>query len=240
MSMPHIYPGTDPAMADNVRRLVRRIKIGLSMPYLIDFFQTGPIDAATWDQTVVATGTITLVHGPGGYIHVVLAGAAPADEAILETDNRWMVRPGAFDDDTDVINQFVLEFMATIYQVQHLDNATTFLGLVPVQGNDRGSPTIIGFMLDGDLLHTLTDDGGVETVTDVSAGLTIADWNKYRIEVTNGHVVFYVNDEEVSDHETNLPDDEMYLCFHEQSDGAGGGLFIAMVRAWYEEHSGEL
>lgn len=65
-----------------------------------------------------------------------------------------------------------------------------------------------GFATDGTTLYAVTADAGVgATATDVSSGITVTNWNMYRVEFNAGtNVLFYVNETLVATHTTNLPD----------------------------------
>lgn len=56
-------------------------------------------------------------------------------------------------------------------------------------------------------LYARTSNGTTATRTDITSGLTISNWNLYRIEVdlTNTNVKFYVNNVLKATHTTNLP-----------------------------------
>lgn len=55
-------------------------------------------------------------------------------------------------------------------------------------------------------LYARTSDGSATTRTDISSGLTISNWNRFRIEVNPGvNVKFYVNGILKATHTTHLP-----------------------------------
>jgi len=89
------------------------------------------------------------------------------------------------------------------------------------------------------VLTAITDDAGTEALTNISAGITVTNWNKYRITAVPGNIVyFYINDTLVATHNAaaSLPDDVMYIVFHNANDAAADAdVDVAHIRQWYSE-----
>ena len=123
--------------------------------------------------------------------------------------------------------------------VANMLNTSVLFGFGNSKTSIRTSNNIAGFILDGDVLKSITDNGGNEELTDVSSGITVANWNKYRITALPGNIVqFYINDTLVATHNdaANLPNDAMYIIFHNANDSAAdAGVDVAHIRQWYSE-----
>jgi len=217
----------------------KNIGFNRDLPYLTEFFEDGTIFASTWDETVTNTGAIAFTTG-AGYKYVNLStGATAVSTAVLNTDQRFEFRPGSFNLVQSAITRIVLEWDMRLTNVANMLNTSVLFGFGNAKASIRTSNNIAGFILDGDVLKSITDDGGTEELTDVSAGITVTDWNKYRITAVAGNIVqFYINDTIVATHNTaaNLPDDVMYIIFHNANDAAADAdVDVAHIRQWYSE-----
>lgn len=191
------------------------------------------IDATVWTVTDPATGAAWARGASGAYLRATSAPNAN-ETARLRSNQRWIAAPDIYGTNT-VLRKLVLEFEMKLTGVANLDETLTFIGLTPAVGNDRSSNNIIGWGINTDALESITDDAGVET-TNTGFGETLTNWNKLKIEIYSGHVKFYINEVEVADHTTNLPDLPMYLNFF--IDTAAGGaatIELGVIRAWTED-----
>jgi len=209
------------------------------LPYLTEFFEDETINAAVWDETVTNTGTITFAID-AGYKYVNLStGATDVSTAVLNSDQRFEFRPNSFNLVQGVITRIVLEWDMRLTNVANMLNTSVLFGFGNSKTSIRTSNNIAGFILDGDVLKSITDNGGNEELTDVSSGITVANWNKYRITALPGNIVqFYINDTLVATHNdaANLPNDAMYIIFHNANDSAAdAGVDVAHIRQWYSE-----
>jgi hypothetical protein len=203
----------------------------------IDFIETwqdeAGIDATVWTVTDPATGAAWSRGASGAYLR---ATAAPnADEtARLVSDQRWIAAPDTYGTNT-ILRRLVLEFELKLTTVANIDNTLAFFGLTTATDHDRTDNNIIGFALASDVLQSLTDNAGAETVN-TTFGETLTNWNKLKIEIYAGHVKFYVNEVEVADHTTNLPDAPMYLNYFIDTDGVGAATIeLGVIRIWNED-----
>lgn len=62
-----------------------------------------------------------------------------------------------------------------------------------------------GFYIDDATLYASNADGTNQTVTDISAGITLTDMNAYRAVKTTSDIKFYVNETLVATHSTRIP-----------------------------------
>jgi hypothetical protein len=203
----------------------------------IDFIETWQdevgIDATVWTVTDPATGAAWSRGASGAYLRATSAPNA-SETTRLVSDQRWVAAPDTYGTNT-VLRRLVLEFELKLTTVANIMNATSFLGLTPGAGDNRGGNNIIGFALASDVLQSVTDNGGAETVN-TTFGETLTNWNKLKIDISAGHVKFYVNEVEVADHTTNLPDAPMYINYYIVTE-AGGAATIELgnTRAWTED-----
>ena len=205
----------------------------------IDFIETwqdeAGIDATVWTVTDPATGAAWSRGASGAYLR---ATSEPnADEtARLVSDQRWVVAQSLYDTNR-ILRKFVLEFELKLTNVANIDNTLALFGLTSVTTHTRASNNIIGFALASDVLQSVTDNGGTETVN-TTFGETLTNWNKLKIDIYAGHVKFHVNEVEVADHTTNLPDAPMYLnCFVDTEAGGAATTELGDIRVWTEDIS---
>jgi hypothetical protein len=202
----------------------KNIGFNRDLPYLTEFFEDETIFASTWDETVTNTGAIAFATS-AGYKYVNLStGATDVSTAVLNSDQRFEFRPGSFNLVQGVITRIVMEWDMRFTNVANILNTSFLAGFGNAKASIRTSNNIAGFILDGDVLKSITDDGGTEELTDVSSGITVTNWNKYRITAVPGNTVqFYINDTVVATHNTaaNLPED--------------ADVDVAHIRQWYSE-----
>lgn len=64
----------------------------------------------------------------------------------------------------------------------------------------------IGFWIEDGVLYATNANGTTQSATDISSGLTLSDWNKFRVVLDPGtSVKFYVGDVLKATHTTNVP-----------------------------------
>ena len=193
----------------------------------------GTIDAAKWTTTNSATGPGWSAGAIGAYMR---ATETPALNEVcrMVSDQLWIAGPNVYGTNT-ILRALMLEFELRLTNVANLDNAITFLGLTSGAGDTRASQNLIGWALVGDVLQSVTDNGGVETV-DATFGETLTNFNKLTIAIAPGIVAFYVNEVMVTGHITNLPDAPMYINYYLDTEAGGGATIeLGVVRAWYED-----
>jgi len=88
-----------------------------------------------------------------------------------------------------------------------------------------------------DVLTAVTDAAGVETTTDVSAGITITNYNKLKIEIYSGGVKFYINETLVATHSTDISDYMRYINNYIKAEAATGAtsLSVGPIRIYYQD-----
>jgi YD repeat-containing protein len=174
-------------------------------------------------------------------MHVVRFDVQNAENGHLigrVNSNRWRVYPGIISPHL-AIQKLVMEFELYHNDVAHINQATSFFGLVADPAAFiRTSPNIVGFRYDGaGQLMSITDDAGGE----VSIGITevIEDtWHRFKIEVVEGAILFYVNGVLRTTHPSPLaPNRLMYPSWYFASAGGGADTFetyLGAVRIGYE------
>jgi hypothetical protein len=195
--------------------------------------ETG-IDTTVW----TSSGAAWSRGATGAYLRAT-SSPATAETARLVTDQRWVAAPDTYGTDT-VLRRLVLEFEMKLTDVTYIDEEATFFGWTRTTADTRASNDIIGFYLDAsaDDLYSLTDNGSAETTTDTGIDAAdLASWHKYKIEIYEGNVKFYVDEALKTTHTTNLPDYPMYLDFFIENDGGAGSLTIELgvIRVWTED-----
>ena len=222
--------------------------IGLVIPppgnVVNEDWQTETIDLNIWTPTHPATNPLIVVTDAVPYqaMHVVRFDVQNAENGHLigcVNRNRWRVYPGIISSHL-AIQKLVMEFELYHNDVAHINQATSFFGLVADPAAFiRTSPNIVGFRYDGaDQLMSITDDAG----TELSIGIVevIEDiWHKFKIEVVEGEIRFYVDDVLRTTHADPLvlPDRLMYPSWYFASLGGGADTFetyLGAVRIGYE------
>lgn len=196
-----------------------------------DDFDINPV---AWGTPVVGTGGAALDKTEQPYQKAILTGPANADTVRLHSQWRWSCGPTVWGANT-FWKRFLMVWSAKFAVEASIENTTFAMGLLPTLTATRATAEQITFILNGDALNYLTDDGGVETTGAVGAP-TLTDWHTYGIEVYRGGVVFYIDGVAVATSSTNLPDYNFYPTFYlPQEAGANGGqLHIGPVGFWHE------
>ena len=217
----------------------KNIGFNRDLPYLTEFFSDETIDAAVWDETITNSGTIAFTMESGYKFVRLSTGATNVSTAVLNTDQRFEFRPNSFNLVSNVITRIVLEWDMRFTNVANILNTSFIAGFGNAKTSIRTSNNIAAICLNGDVLTAITDDAGTEALTDISAGITVTNWNKYRITAVPGNIVyFYINDTLVATHNAaaSLPDDVMYIVFHNANDAAADAdIDVAHIRQWYSE-----
>lgn len=218
---------------------IRRISDLLGMAtrpaiYLYEGWQDeAGIDAAVWTWANPATG-VAWARGADGADLMATSIPNANETARLNSNQRWVVAPTLYGTNK-VLRKFILEFEMQLANVANLDNALCLFGLTPAVGNDRSSNNIIGFALLADVLQTVTDLAGAETVF-TGFGETLTNKNKLRIEIYANVIQFYLNEALIATHTANLPDQPMYLNFFTDTEAGGAATFkLGISRCWMED-----
>lgn len=191
------------------------------------------IDLTVWSLTNPATGTAWSRGAAGAYLRATSVPNAN-ETARLVSNQRWLVAPGVYGTNT-VARKTILEFELRLTNVANLDNTLCIFGFTPGQADNRGTPNILAWILQADILASLSDSGGVETVN-TGFGETLTNWNKLRIEVESGVARFYVNEGLVATHIINLPNAPMYEnSFIGTEAGGAGTIEQGITRCWHED-----
>jgi len=180
------------------------------------------IDFTVWTATNPATGAVWARAPDAAGEYLVVSAAPNANEVgRIRSNQRWQAIPTVIDTNT-VIKRMVLEFEMRITNLANLDNTLCFFGLTPGIGSTRAANDIIGFALvgAGNALQTVTNNGGIETVNTGFAE-NLANMNKFKIDAYEDHVKFYLNEVEIADHITNLPDLVGYINFFFDTTAGG-------------------
>jgi hypothetical protein len=198
----------------------------------IETWQDLLIDANIWTVTDPAGGAAWNPSVSGAFLDIITT--PNADEfARLVSQYLWQlhtITPNL----NLIVKKTIIEWTMTIGVPANVDNTITFFGWIPNVGNTRANDNIIGFCLLADVLCTLTDSGGTETVnTTFGEDLTLV--NKFRIEVYEGNVDFYLNEVRIAQHTTNIPNVPSYpnFCIDTEAGGACA-LSIGIIKIWYE------
>lgn len=192
------------------------------------------IDATRWTTTNSATGPGWSRGASGAYLRATEAPNT-TENCRLVSDQRYIVAPDTYGTNT-ILRKLCLEFELKLTTPANIEEAETFFGFTGGVADKRSSNDIVGWAILSDVLQSLTDDGSTETTT-TTFGETITNWNKLKMEIYSGHVVFFVNESQVADHITNLPDEPMYINFYTEANGGAGAVTfeIGIIRVWYED-----
>lgn len=216
---------------------VKNVMVNRDMPYLTEFWETEALSATVWEETLDGAGTGVFDVADGYMYYDIDTENVLNSDAWLNTKYRWQSRPATFSDTNTSIEKLIAEWESRITgNLADIVNANFLMGFTETKGNLNTSNNIAAFTLDGsDNLISRTDNDG----TDQDSGTlsaTLTNWNKFRIEVYATGYKFYINETLVSTHETQVPDEAMYLVLGTRSDGVGAvGLDIGNVRIWHEE-----
>jgi plastocyanin len=217
----------------------KNIGFNRDLPYLTEFFEDETIDAAVWDETTTNTGTITFTMEDGFKFVRLSTGATNVSTSVLSSDHRFEFRPNSFNLISNVITRIVLEWDMRFTNVANILNTSFIAGFANDKTSIRTSNNIAAICLNGDVITAITDNNGTEVLNNISAGITVTNWNKYRITAVPGNTVyFYINDTLVATHNVaaNLPNNVMYIVFHNANDAAANAnVDVAHIRQWYSE-----
>ena len=212
----------------------------------VDLFQYEAIDMNKWvifEDGLPGVSDVD-VDEENGYIFADIDVSTNNNaDAGLFGKRRWKMRPDNFGDSNDRIEQLVLEFIARVNVsttvAECIINSHFVMGLSSTQANDNTEDNIAMFTLSEDDLTARTDEGGNNQDTDVSAGITITDWNKYKIVVYADGVRFYINDTLVATHTTRVPNEGAYIVFGLglETNDESAGIDVDMVVCDYVEVS---
>jgi len=208
------------------------------MPYLVELWQDeAGIDASLWTTTSSGTGSVARsISGAYARVLLNLPAAGGGDSASLTSVQRWVANAGGYGANT-IARRLVAETQIALLNSPNrfVNLSTIIFGLCSGSASSRSSINQASFILDADDLASLTDNGGVETLNAIN-GLTLTDYNLYRIEVSLGTVKFYVNGVLLQTHVANIPDAPMFLRTYGENDAGGAdGISLAGVRAWIDD-----
>jgi hypothetical protein len=220
------YDGTDlQDLAIGTAGQVLQVNSGATAPEWVEKPQgIGASDSATYYNYTISMITDpftlnTLTFTPKiGYVELESSGGNWFAQGLIQgvgADN-----PLQFDDTGKTT---VLEFRAKAQNGTTGDRsfgfgtAAQFVQVYTDNVNNR-----VTFSMDGATLYATTHNGAVITNTDISAGITVTNWNLYRIEWTPGtDAKFYVNGTLLATHTTGLPTSaaDNYLGFGGTTNG---------------------
>ena len=200
----------------------------------------GAIDTTNqWTRTLGGSGTAT-VGTLSGWRQLPLASAATTDTVSVIARFAATNPIGLAAAMTDAIyKRAVMEWECRFLNVANMDNSKTAMLITYGATGTRDDNGAAGFVLDGDLLQTLTDNAGTEELNAVTPAPTLTVVNLLRIEVDTTGMDFYVNDSLVKRHSTsaNLPTAALQPAFYNVSDAAAAStLRIGAFRFWMEEN----
>jgi hypothetical protein len=222
--------------------LLKTLELGA--PSLTEFWETEAIDLTIWTPTHPATNPLIVVTDAAPYLamHVVRFDVEDAENGHLigrANYNRWRVMPNLISDHF-VLKKFIMEFELYHNDVAHINQATSFFGLVADPAAFiRTSPNIVGFRYDGaDQLMSISDNAGTELSIGIVEVLEDIQ-HKFRIEVVAGAILFYVDGVLRTTHADPavLPDRLMYPSWYFASAGGGADTFetyLGGARMGYE------
>jgi len=208
--------------------------LGLPSPMLIEDWADPAvgISGARWTPTNPATGLAWAAATSGAFIY---ASSVPNLNEIcrLRSNQLWRAHVVAIEPQI-IPKKLIFEFEMLLGNVVNMDNTLCFFGLTPGIASLRTTNGIAGFALAADVLQTVTDLAGAETVN-TAFGETLAQHNLFRMEVSDTIVDFYLNGVGLARHITNLPDGPFYLNWYVDTE-AGGAATIALgwIRAYYD------
>ncbi len=201
--------------------------------YLYEGWQDLLIDTTVWTITDPATGAAWAPQVSGSYIECL--SIPNANEVCrLVGDQLWLI-PTQNTPTRQIIQKTIVEFEMLLANIANVDNALSLWGFTPAAANTRASNNIIGFGLVGDALQTITDVAGTETVN-TGFGETLTQHNKFKIEIVQNLVTFYLNEILIASHVTNLPSVPCYPNFYFDTEAGGAAtLSMRIVRIWTED-----
>ncbi len=226
-----------PDAASSVIRYLKGILLSSSIVAeptnkLIESWQDLLIDANIWTVIDPATGIPWTPQVSGAFLYNVVT--PNANEVARMRGNHWWVQNWNTPNLNLMVKKLVMEFELVIGVPANLDNTLCFFGLLPSAVATRATNNIIGFGLAADVLQTITDSGGAETV-DTAFGETLTNHNKFRIEVIESAVRFYLNEVLIATHAANVPTVPMLPTFYYDTEAGGAcALSHGIIRVWHE------
>lgn len=215
------------------------------LPIFDEYWEFEQLDVAKWEEILdgAGTGTFTATVDEGIMFYRLVTGAVANNDAILNSKYRWMVIPSIFGDANSPFTSLSLEFMARFVNVALTSNQYVTLGFTEGKNNDNDAAAgndIAAFVLDpapaADTLWSRTSVNGTDEENNVSAGITLTNWNLYKIVVIEDAIRFYINGAPVAAHVTTIPNMAGYLLFGTRAEGAAATtLDLGLIRAWYQE-----
>jgi len=194
------------------------------------------IDFTVWAVTHPATGAAWARAAAGPHLQV--ASIPNANEtARLVTTTRWIAAPDTYDVNM-VLRRLIVEFELSLANVANMDNTLCWFGLTPAQASTRATNNIIGFGLNADVLETVTDLAGAETLT-TGFGEDLTVLNKLKMDILSaagvGTVRFFLNEALIATHITTLPDLPMYHNYFIDTEAGGAATInVGVNRIWNE------
>ncbi len=192
----------------------------------------GVFDDTIWARINPATG-VPWDRGVSGSF--LLHQCTPnADETARLRGLHYWVHNWLADPTNLLLKRLCIEWEMTLGVVANVDNAISFFGWMPIAAGLRTTEDIIGFALVGDALQTVTDSGGVETVN-TGFGETMANHNKFKIVIEEGQILFFLNEQLIATHTTNVPTIPVLPNFYIDTEAGGACAFVfGITRIWQE------
>lgn len=205
----------------------------------VGVFQQGHsiVNNEQWTCTSPATGSAWAQTYANGFSYsTTIPNADETARATVSSTRYNIYLPISSMTINSVIKRFIYEFEMKLANVANMDNTKCFFGLTTLNTDDRSSNDIIGFGLASDVLTTVTDSGGTETVN-TTFGETLTNHNKFRIECYLNGVKFYLNEALLSTHTTNIPNigQGSAMFYIDTEAGGAATLSIGITRYWYED-----
>jgi len=141
----------------------------------------------------------TSAVGTSGSIDLALASILLATGA---DDNSWAMLNGEAWTEGDATNYLKNPRFIVIAKVMDIteQEANMMAGSMDIEG--------FGFKIEDGTLYAVHLKNTDEYKTDISAGITVTDWHRYKAIYTSGEKIeFYVDDVLKATHTTNLPED---------------------------------
>ena len=226
-----------PDAASSVIRYLKGILLSSSIVAeptnkLIESWQDLLIDANIWTVIDPATGIPWTPQVSGAFLYNVVT--PNANEVARMRGNHWWVQNWNTPNLNLMVKKLVMEFELMIGVPANLDNTLCLFGILPSAVATRATNNIIGFGLAADVLQTITDSGGAETVN-TTFGETLTNHNKFRIEVIESAVRFYLNEVLIATHAANVPTVPMLPTFYYDTEAGGAcALSHGIIRVWHE------
>jgi hypothetical protein len=181
-----------------------------------------------WSISLSGTGGTTNQASIEGLVVARLNCPAVGDDASLGCQ-RYVPNPKASTAVRHVTQKTVLEFEMLFGTVANVDNALFIVMLGTSNFNpSRADNNTMGFIMVSDALNALTDSGGSETLTVIGSPPTLTEMNKYRIEVTNGQVEFFVNEVSRATHTANIHTDRLGFGARMAAEGGTGATKLEL------------